>query len=556
MFRRFIVFLKKSNLFLIGLVLTVALFWPLVKAPYFSHHDDVQVIRLHEMNECFKDLQLPCRWDPNLGGLYGYPLFNYYGPLPYYFGEIVYLFSGSFIFSAKIMFAVSFLGSYVFMYLLGRKLWGERGGVLSALFYAYAPYHALDFYVRGAMGEMWALMFFPAVIWAVLRVKESQIYKNVGILGIIFALLVMSHNLSAMIFLPVVLGFILLLYLSNRNLKVVTLSLLGIIFGLLISAFYWIPSLGEKHLVHVETTISGYFSYTEHFKGVKKLFIERMWGWGASVREIPGGERDDMSFQIGVVHLLAWLVGGVLAFLNRKKSFALGVFLFCTLGILASVFMIHPRSVFIWNLLPPLAYLQFPWRLLMFIIFFISIIAGSITFFVNEKLAKVAFFLLIFFVVLFNFSYFAPEKFFYVSDSEYLTGSNWDKQIKRSIFDYLPKSAKFPPAALATVRYEILEGNPSILEFTEGSNWIKFKVESESQSRVRLSQYYFPNWKVRIDNQEVSVNYDNDLGLITFEIPSGKHSIEARLHDTPVRTFANIVSFLSVFSLLILFKKK
>ena len=82
--------IKSHKEFFIGFVLTLSLLWPLLMAPFFSHHDDVQVIRLYEMDKCIKDGQIPCRWVPDLGGLYGYPIFNYYAPLPYYFGELFY----------------------------------------------------------------------------------------------------------------------------------------------------------------------------------------------------------------------------------------------------------------------------------------------------------------------------------------------------------------------------------------------------------------------------------------------------------------------------------
>ena len=83
--------LKKSWPFILGLVLSLSLLWPLLVAPSFKHHDDVSIIRLYEMDRCFKDGQIPCRWVPDLGNLYGYPLFNYYAPLPYYFGWLIYL---------------------------------------------------------------------------------------------------------------------------------------------------------------------------------------------------------------------------------------------------------------------------------------------------------------------------------------------------------------------------------------------------------------------------------------------------------------------------------
>jgi len=109
--------LKRLRFFFLGLLLTLALTWPLFKSGYFTHHDDVQVIRLYELDKCIRDFQIPCRWVPDLGGLYGYPLFNYYAPLPYYFGETFYLISGSLPISVKIMFGFAFVGSYIFMYL-------------------------------------------------------------------------------------------------------------------------------------------------------------------------------------------------------------------------------------------------------------------------------------------------------------------------------------------------------------------------------------------------------------------------------------------------------
>src|SRR3989338_7964146 len=100
-------FVSLNKEFIIGLILTVALFWPLFASPYFTHHDDVQIIRIFEMDRCFKDHQIPCRWVPDLGGLYGYPIFNYYAPLPYYFGELIFFLTNNLLISAKTLFAVS-----------------------------------------------------------------------------------------------------------------------------------------------------------------------------------------------------------------------------------------------------------------------------------------------------------------------------------------------------------------------------------------------------------------------------------------------------------------
>lgn len=531
--------------FLIGLFLTLSLLWPLFVASYFTHHDDVQVIRLYEMDKCVKDHQIPCRWVPDLGGLYGYPIFNYYAPLPYYFGELIYSLTGSLLISSKVMFAVSFVGAYIFMYLLASKLWGKMGGSLAAIFYSFAPYHALDFYVRGAMGEMWALMLFPAVFWAVLKLKEKQNIVNLLIFGISLAALIISHNLSVMIFLPVIFGWILLLFWKRKNYLFLWFSIFAILMGLTLSAFYLLPMLVEKDLVHVDSTISGYFGYTEHFKGLRKLFLERSWGYGASIREVPGGEKDGISFQIGWVHLLGWFFALIAAKVLWKKNkwFSL-VIAFCSVVTLLSVFMIHPRSEFVWRIVDSLKYLQFPWRFLLLIIFCISLISGSF-FLLDFKKKNLLWVLMVVLVVVLNFSYFRPARFIQTTDEKLLSGQDWDKQIKRSIFDYLPIYAKEPPAELATVRYQILVGDSKVFDFKEGTNWFNFKTETHSHTIIRLSQYYFPNWKIYVDSKEIKVEYkNNSLGLMTIILGKGNHEIVARLYDTPVRSLGNLMTVL------------
>lgn len=549
----------KNNLalhkeFLIGLLLTSSLLWPLVWAPFFTHHDDVQIIRLYEIDKCFKDHQIPCRWVPDLGGLYGYPLFNYYAPLPYYLGELIFLITKSLIISVKMMFAIAFLGSFIFMYLLARKFWGELGGSLSALFYSFAPYHAVDFYVRGAMGEMWALMLFPGIFWSLTRLEERPNIGNLLLGGIFMALLITSHNLSAMIFLPITLIYVVVLFLKKKQIRLLWFSLASLVLGLLLSAFYLLPVLLEKNLVHVDTTTYGYFGYTEHFKGLRKLFLDRSWGWGASIREVPGGERETLSYQIGWVHLLGWVLALYVLKILWKKNHWLGKLIgISTLIILFSVFMIHPRSEFIWKTVEPLKYLQFPWRFLMIVIFFVSFVSGSLFLILNKR-KQLIWAGLILTVVFFNFSYFRPEKFIQVTQEDLLTGQNWDRQIKRSIFDYLPSSAKEPPAELAKSRYQILTGDTVITDFKEGTNWIHFKADTRTHTIIRLSQYYFPNWRIFVDGKEILIDYkNNNLGLMTFILGKGNHQIEVRLYDTPIRQVANFITAATLVLTILLF---
>ena len=128
---------------------------------YWNMHDDMQMIRQMEMEKCFKDGQIPCRWTPDLGYGYGYPLFNFYPPLPYLAGQIFRSLGFSFVTTVKLSAILLITLSALAMYLLASDLTGPLGGFLAGLFYTYAPYHAVNIYIRGAMNEAWASVFFP-----------------------------------------------------------------------------------------------------------------------------------------------------------------------------------------------------------------------------------------------------------------------------------------------------------------------------------------------------------------------------------------------------------
>jgi uncharacterized membrane protein len=125
-------------------------------------HDDLQVMRIFQMEKCFADGQIPCRWSPDMAWGYGQAMFNFYSALPYYLGVLIRIITPfSIMATVKLLFFISLAGSAIGMYLLAKEFWGKLGGIVAALLYAYAPYHALDIFVRGALAEAFALAILP-----------------------------------------------------------------------------------------------------------------------------------------------------------------------------------------------------------------------------------------------------------------------------------------------------------------------------------------------------------------------------------------------------------
>ncbi len=149
-------FLKKHYGLFIVLILSFWAIHPLFISGFFPMHDDTQVARVFEMGKMLERGMFPVRWVPDLGYGYGYPIFNFYAPLAYYIGGFFMFLGFDALLATKIMMALGVILAGIFMYLLTREFFGELGGIVAGLFYIYAPYHAVDIYVRGDVAEFWA----------------------------------------------------------------------------------------------------------------------------------------------------------------------------------------------------------------------------------------------------------------------------------------------------------------------------------------------------------------------------------------------------------------
>lgn len=529
------------------LFLTVFSFKDLLQPGYFSMHDDLQIGRLYQMDLCIRDGQFPCRWVPDMGYGYGYPLFNFYPPLPFYVGEIIHIIGFSFIDSIKILFILGLVFSGLFAYLLGKELWGKYGGIVVGIFYLYAPYHAVDVYVRGALNEFWGLVFLPAVFLAIYKIVKEGKKIHIFFLALSFGLLLLSHNLIAAFSSPVLViwGLFLIWYLKKSWHKIIPLFA-GALWGLGLASFFTFPVMFEQKFTHIETMFMGYFNYLAHFATVNQLFFSRFWGFGPSVWGIDDG----MPFMVGQAHWIIGIVFTVIFFvlwLEKKSKESLAVGLFFVL-FLFSAFLAHERSSFIWTAVPILANVQFPWRFVGFSSFFVSIISGSTFLFIkDEKRAQILALIMISGVVLANYSFFKPENVIPATDNQKLfSAKGWNKLQTDAIFDYLPIYAYMPPVKAAPDQPWFVEGTGGITDFKKGTDWEQFSVSVvSSKATIRLPLYDFPGMTVWVDGRKVATTHDKDLGLITFEIASGISSIKVKLTNTPVRSVSNIISLFS-----------
>ena len=527
------------------LALSGLIVWPLFIRGYFSHHDNLQVMRIFEMRKCFTDLQIPCRWVPDMGYGNGYPLFNFYGPLAYYIGAAASFVLG-YIGAAKLLFFLPLVFGGLGMYFLGKELFGKTPGVVAAVLYLLAPYRALDSYVRGAVGESFALAIIPFVFYFYLRLIKIRNRKYFALAAISTFLFFVSHNIMTLIFTPLLIIWVIFwLYKTClpagrekwKSLKISLVSL-GLAFGL--AAFFVLPAYFEKGLVQTEALTRYELDFRAQFVKVSQLFIDRSWNYSGSQPQAT----NTISYQIGWPHW--WLV--VLSLFaivisKKKKNILLFTFLFLTFSF--GVFMTHNKSAPIWELVKILSYVQFPWRFLSIVIFSSSLIGGYFASFFTKKWLISVSAIIIGLTVILNWQYFKPEHFYYnLTDNELLSGQNFVDQQKGALLDYLPKTALEPR-----------ELPPKLDNFVNKSGSWKLIAKINKETVIEVPVFDFPGWVVYVDGKVVPHSNKNILGRINFSLPSGEHLINGKFTNTPVRTFGNILTLTSFIALVLIYAK-
>lgn len=538
-------------------------------------HDDTQVARVYEMGRALSDGMFPVRWVSDLGYGYGYPIFNFYAPLSYYFGGVINALGVDALVSTKITMIVGIILSGVFMYLLARKLWGEIGGLVSSLFYVYAPYHAIDIYIRGDVAEFWAYAFIPLVFFGILKASDEKKWGYVVLGSLGYAGIILSHNLTALMITPFLILYIFFLFFKQYKNKQYRLSysLFILLFGVCLSAFYWLPALSELRFTNVLSQIGGGADFRNHFVCITQLW-QSPWGFGGSA---PGCV-DGISFKIGKIHLILSSIAIVFLVISLQYKKFKNLFIkndqqiifviFSVFAFAISVLLTLEISKPIWELIPLMAFFQFPWRFLLIISFSTSILAGFLIWVIQKaekdiiKFDKANFIIAsaaIFVLIFFNSKLFAPHSYLYRDSYDYTNPLSLKWTTSKISDEYMPINFIKPSTKDNIVINKIVsqtEGTRVLFQ-SSSTDRIHANIFSEKETKVKVNLAYFPGWNVFIDNKESSPEISNNGFYVN--IPPGSHSLDIFFTQTSIEKFATSVSLASLFLLLagiILSRKK
>lgn len=299
------------------------------------------------------------RYLVDLYGGYGYPIFCFYQPGLFFLSAPMVWLAPDVLTAARALVLVLLLLGALGAWRLARELAGPWVAALAPAWFLLTPYVCVNLYVRGDLSELMGMMLGPWVVLAVLRLHrgtergDGAVAAAVG-LTVALAALVVAHPAPTLGMAPCLAALVVVLAVSSRR----RVAFLGRASGATLAAAaltapYWWTLLQLRPHVAFERLASAYFSPELHLLSPWQLVSTR-WGFGGS--EVPPAT-DDMSFQLGALHLLVAIVG---ALAGRRSWIARWAF---ACWVLLVALMLTPAEPF-WRYAGVARFLQFPWRLL------------------------------------------------------------------------------------------------------------------------------------------------------------------------------------------------
>ena len=544
---------------------------PLLRADSPCSHDGgLHYYRVVAMRRALQDGVLFTRYLPDLAFGYGYPFFNYRAPLSYYLALALYLTGLSLPMALNLVYVLSIVGSALTAYLLARDLFGHRAGLVAAVAYAYAPYQFLDALLRANMPESVALPLMPLILWAFRRLaltgQKRWFFASVGSL----AALLLTHNISSLLFAPFLVAYLSVLWLVyRRDFHWMTVGIaLALAFGL--TAFFWGPALLEQDYVQLHmsrTTRNNDFHY--NFVALAEI--------SASPAPVDTSLMNPpMLIHLGLVQAVlagAGLGVGMMRAIKQRNKERRANLIFFAVSAFLFLFMSTRASLWIWEHVPLLPFVQFPWRLVGRAALPVALLAGAVvstrhtsrfTFYV----LRFAPYALLFLLILTAFPSTYPPHGYCPNAPHPTINALFAYEHSSKLVGVDPEGSYFPVwvkerpegspleeqygAVGPVARFDetILPAGGSLVEADYGPNQARLVVEAPAPFRARYQAFYFPGWRVTVDGEPVSVAPTDPEGLISFDVPAGRHTIEVRFGETPLRLAADAVSLFSLAAIL------
>jgi hypothetical protein len=558
------------SLIAVGLILVA----PLLQNAWLCSDDGaLHVYRTVALDRAMSDGLLYPRWFPDLAYGYGFPFFNYREPLGYYLIEFVHLLGASFPLALNLVLAGSLIASGLTMNLWVSDIFDRPAGFVAAIVYMGAPYTVIDALVRSNLPEAIALALMPLILWAFRRLLLHGGRKTFTLAVLSLAALLLTHNISSLIFVPVLMVYIAVVRVACRaqpgsTFYALRFTLLAFVLALALTAFFWLPALSEGQSAQLYLTHSARGNdFHFNFATFGEVF-------GPPGSSDPALLNPPLRIVLGWAQIFLAVLGVI--FIKRLSTREQRVHvIIAALAAVIFVCMALPVSLPLWETLPLIRFVQFPWRFVGRAILPVALLAGAAAYVVfhsslvsaqppsgTRHFSRITQYALLLAFTLPVLLSTVPLLYPRVCPGRIDLDINDVFAYERAtghigvdpLGAYLPVSvAQRPIGSLLEAQYaagetirrfdrSALPDGAQLAYEVYRSNSASLEVNSPIGFQATYLAFAFPGWRAVIDDRPVPIVPSEPNGLITFEVPAGRHTIVVAFEDTPLRTLANVIS--------------
>ncbi|NTU62876.1 MAG: hypothetical protein HGB05_05600, partial [Chloroflexi bacterium] len=342
-------------------------------------------------------------------------------------------------------------------------------------------------------------------------------------------------------------------------------ALFAFVLALALTAFFWLPALTEGQSAQLYLTHSTRGNdYHFNFATVAEVF-------GPPGSSDPALLNPPLRIVLGWAQVALAVLGVVLIKRLTSREQRAHVII-AAIAAVIFILMALPISLPLWDTLPLIRFVQFPWRFVGRAILPVSLLAGAAAYAIfhsslfTRHLSRIAHYVLrLTLLLLFTLpALLSATPLLYpricpgpidlninnVFAYERATGHTGVDPLGA----YLPMTVVERPIGSA-LEAQYAAGEPikrfdrstlpegaQIVSEAYQPNRAEVTLASPTAFRATYLTFDFPGWGVAIDDQPVPIVPSDPNGLITFGVPAGQHTIRVTFEDTALRTLANVIS--------------
>src|SRR5882762_7776696 len=475
------------------------------------------------------------RWTEWANHGFGEPRFIFYPPLSWLLAPALSLLvPWDYVPVAFIVLVQTFAGLSAFAF--ARHMLPRSSALFAAACYTANPNALLMIYFRSDYAELLASAFFPLLFLTALQVagileSYSGIWRRTLLaFSAVFAAVWLSNAPAGVMATYSVTFLLVWAALIRKSATPLFRGAAGLALGFGLAAFYIVPAAYEQRWVNIAQALSPGLLPSENFLFTTANDPEHtFFNFIASTIAVA------IIFFTGIaaiaVHKELSQPGG-----TQQRSHLWGTFL--VLSVLATALMLRPAS-FIWQLLPKLRFVQFPWR-------WMSILTIPFIYFLSAALARRRF----------RWFVFIAAAAFLISTAIFLVRHTWwDEEefstLRASIasgegfdgtdeYDPIGDDHYNLPAKAPRVQVIRLNEDAEVEPATTAASpsrivierWLaeekSIRVESTRPTRLALRLLNYPAWQAKVNGSGIQPESAEDSGQMIIPTPAGQSRVNVR----------------------------